>query len=75
MNFDLVLLLLLKKKVRKGLIQSDGRIAKCKQGIEFVKYSGGVKVTDKERTLVDCLKDMDKISGLEETLAKCSGIV
>lgn len=49
-------------------------LAKCKQGIEFVKYSGGVKVTDKERTLVDCLKDMDKISGLEETMANVQGL-
>ena len=49
-------------------------LAKCKQGIESVKYSGGVKVTDKERTLVDCLKDMDKISGLEETMANVQGL-
>jgi len=49
-------------------------LVKCKQGIEAVKYSGGVKVTDKERTLVDCLKDMDKISGLEETMANVQGL-
>lgn len=49
-------------------------LAKCKQGIESVKYSGDVKVTDKERTLVDCLKDMGKISGLEETMANVQGL-
>jgi predicted transcriptional regulator of viral defense system len=49
-------------------------LSKCKQGIETVRYSGSVKVTDKERTLVDCLKDMDKISGLEETMANVQGL-
>ena len=49
-------------------------MAKCKQGIETVKYSGGVKVTNKERTLVDCIKDIDKISGLEETMANVQGL-
>lgn len=49
-------------------------LAKCKLGIESVKYSGGIKVTDKERTLVDTIKDMDKISGLEETIANIQGL-
>ena len=49
-------------------------LSKCKQGIESVKYSGGVKVTDKERTLVDSIKDMDKIAGLEETIANVQGL-
>ncbi len=49
-------------------------LAKCKQGIETVKYSGGIKVTDKERTLVDCIKAVEKISGLEETMATVQGL-
>jgi predicted transcriptional regulator of viral defense system len=46
------------------------RLAK---GIGSPKYSGGIKVTDKERTIADCLKDMDKIAGPEEVYANiCS---
>lgn len=48
-------------------------VAKCKSGIESVKYSGGVKITDKERTLVDIIKGMDKIAGFEETIANIQG--
>lgn len=40
--------------------------SKITNGIENVAFSGGVRVTSKERTIVDCIKDMDKISGLEE---------
>ena len=36
------------------------------KGIEEITFSGGVRVTSKERTIVDCIKDMDKISGIEE---------
>lgn len=43
--------------------------AKIRDGIVDVKYSGGIKVTDKERTIVDSIKDMDKISGMEEVLS------
>ncbi len=35
-------------------------------GIEEVKYSNGVRITDKERTIIDSIKDLDKIGGLEE---------
>lgn len=38
-------------------------------GIEEPKYSNGVRITDKERTIIDSIKDLDKISGLEEILA------
>ena len=38
-------------------------------GVENVKYSGNIRVTDKERTLLDCIKDMDKIAGAEEVIA------
>lgn len=42
-------------------------------GIENVHYSGGVRITDKERTTLDSIKDMDKISGIEEVLANIDG--
>ena len=38
-------------------------------GVENVKFSGNIRVTDKERTILDSLKDMDKIAGMEEVLA------
>ena len=43
-------------------------------GVKKIKYSGGIVVTDKERTVLDCIKDFDKISGLEETLANIEDI-
>ena len=46
--------------------------SKLKDGIETVQYSGGIRITDRERTLVDCLKDMDRIGGIEETVAAIS---
>jgi len=42
--------------------------SKCNEGVETVKYSGGVRVTDKERTVIDSIKDLDKIAGLEEVI-------
>lgn len=42
--------------------------SKFLDGVDTVKYSGGVRVTDKERTLLDCIKDMDKIAGAEEVV-------
>ena len=39
--------------------------SKSAEGIERPPYSGGVAVTNLERTVVDCIKDMDKISGIE----------
>lgn len=38
------------------------------EGIEKPEYSGGIAVTDLERTLVDSVKDMDKIAGMEEVV-------
>lgn len=38
----------------------------CNIGIENVAYSGGVRITNKERTVIDSIKDMNKISGFEE---------
>lgn len=48
--------------------------SKCNKGIESVSYSGGVRVTDRERTVVDSIKDMDKISGLEEVTENIQNI-
>ena len=39
------------------------------EGVEMPAFSGGVRITDRERTLTDCLKDMDRIGGIEETVA------
>lgn len=38
----------------------------CEIGIEKPAFGGGVKVTDLERSLIDSLKDISKISGIEE---------
>lgn len=43
--------------------------SKCQSGIENIQYSGGVRITDKERTVIDSIKDMDKIAGIEEVIA------
>lgn len=42
--------------------------AKSDIGVEHPAFSGGIAVTDIERSLVDCIRDMDKISGPEEVL-------
>lgn len=42
--------------------------SKCSEGIETIKYSGGVRVADKERAVIDSIKDLDKIAGLEEVV-------
>ena len=43
-----------------------------KEGIVSPEFSGGVRVTDKERTIVDSIKDINLIAGLEEVLSVCS---
>ena len=40
-----------------------------KEGIVSSEFSGGVRVTDKERTIVDSIKDINLIAGLEEVLS------
>jgi len=40
-------------------------LTKQEEGIESLPYSGGVATTDPERTVIDSIKDMDKIAGLE----------
>lgn len=42
---------------------------KSQNGVENVQYSGGVRVTDLEKTLIDSIKDMDKIAGTEEIVS------
>ena len=42
---------------------------KTQTGVENVQYSDGIRVTDIERTLIDSVKDMDKIAGMEEVIA------
>lgn len=42
--------------------------SKCSIGIESPEFSGGIRMTDKERTVIDCIKDMDSIAGPEETI-------
>lgn len=41
-------------------------------GVESPPYSGGIKITNLERTLVDSVKDLDKIAGLEEVVQDIS---
>ena len=38
-------------------------------GIVSPEYSGGIRITDKERTVVDSIKDLNLIAGLEEVLS------
>lgn len=49
-------------------------VSKCGSGIEEMKYSGGVRITTKERTVIDSIKDMDKIAGIEEVIANIEGM-
>lgn len=48
--------------------------SRFRDGVVQAPFSGGVVLTDKERTVIDCIKDMDRIGGLEETLADISAI-
>ena len=38
-------------------------------GVETLPMSGNIRITDKERTIIDCINDMDKIGGIEEIIA------
>lgn len=49
-------------------------ISKFADGIEEIEYSGGVRVTDKERTIIDSIKNLDKIAGLEEVVENINQI-
>lgn len=43
--------------------------ARMKDGVVSPEFSGGVRVTDKERTIADSIKDLNLIAGLEEVLS------
>lgn len=47
---------------------------KTRTGVEAVLYSGGIRVTNLEKTLADSVKDMDKISGIEEVISFINSI-
>ncbi len=40
-----------------------------REGIVSPEFGGGVRITDKERTIVDSIKNLNLISGLEEVLS------
>lgn len=44
------------------------------EGIDRPAYSGGIAVTNLERTIVDCIKDMDKIAGMEEVVQNIESV-
>ncbi len=48
--------------------------SKNSEGIEKLPYNGGVAVTNLERTIVDSVKDMDKISGIEEVVQNLESV-
>lgn len=48
--------------------------SKSLDGVIRPEYSGGICITDLERTVVDCIKDMDKISGYEEVIQNLSSM-
>ena len=52
----------------------DGYYYRCvlsafSAGVERPEYGGGIAVSDRERTVVDSIKDLDHIIGLEEVLS------
>jgi predicted transcriptional regulator of viral defense system len=49
-------------------------VSKCDKGIEEMEFSGGIRVTDRERTVIDSVKDMEKIAGAEEVFANIMGL-
>lgn len=46
--------------------------SKSLEGVESPVYNGGIRITNLERTLVDSIKDMDKIAGIEEVVVDIS---
>ena len=48
--------------------------SKLTNGVEPAPYSGGIRITDRERTVLDSIKDMDKIAGTEEVLSNVQSI-
>lgn len=48
--------------------------SKSSEGVEKPAFSGGIAVTNIERTVVDCVKDMDKIAGIEEVVKNIESV-
>ena len=48
--------------------------SQMQQGVTTPQFGGGVKVTDKERTILDSIKDMNLIAGVEETITCISSV-
>ena len=48
--------------------------SRLSEGIDEPSFSGGIRVTCLERTVADSIKDMDKISGLEEVWTNINSI-
>lgn len=46
----------------------------CSIGIEDVAFSGGIRITNKERAVIDSIKDINKVSGFEE-IDECISII
>lgn len=49
-------------------------VSKNQEGIERAEYNGGIVATDMERTVIDSIKDLDKIAGIEETIQALENI-
>lgn len=47
-------------------------VSKGNEGIATPAFSGGIRVTTPERTIIDSIKDMDKIAGMEEVIQDIS---
>jgi len=48
--------------------------AQIKDGIVSPEFGGGVRITDKERTIADSIKDLNLIAGLEEVISCVSSL-
>lgn len=48
--------------------------AKFLDGVCEPAFGGGIRVSDLERTIIDCIKDVEKIGGIEELFDNLSGI-
>jgi predicted transcriptional regulator of viral defense system len=48
--------------------------SQMQQGVTSPQFGGGVKVTDKERTILDSIKDTNLIAWLEETITCISSV-
>lgn len=48
--------------------------SKTMEGVEKPAFSGEIKITNIERTIIDCVKDMDKISGIEEVTVNIESV-